>query len=680
MKSLSIGVPVAFLAIGFSFALADTQVTADRVVVSATRTEISVMEAPQSISVLTRQDILDSPYERIEDILRSIPGMFNFRHYALQTNGIASPLKLRGVGSNRVLILIDGVPQNDNFNNAISWVAWGHLQRDMIERIEVVRGPSSSVYGSEALGGVVHIITRNAPAQRETRVSVQAGTASTYSGKVSHGQRFGGFGLLAAAGYEQSDGFFLNTEPEEFEIKRDRDVRRAFLKGEFDLPRQGNVSLSALYYDHFTGKGRPFFSDELTLQQYWLNYRQRLGNVDVRALAFYNDADKLAFQDSARDDFASLLRTEELPTTTRGVDLQGSLEIGARSQLTAGAVVKQIDWEFIENYIDSPRLGGASAEQDAYAVFANWHWRSRRSRVVIDAGARFDEVETSDGRNFDTGRSAGRPPFDNLFDPQTVSAFSPKLGLVFHLNAQTSLRANASRGFRAPSLFELFKVQVRGGGTSFREANPELDPEKITTFDLSLNRTINERLWWRLTGYRSRATDYIGSRVIGTAPISGGRIRVDSRLDNISEVDIYGLEAEFDWRLGAALNLKGNYSFNISEIRRDLNDASLEGNFLPQDPRHDANLILNYRNPGVVDLSLFANYSGRVYFDEENNLPTISYFTLSASITRDLLPGLSLFGNLENIFDRRYPIFRRRGRPETVVPGRIVRVGMSYTF
>ncbi len=680
-RSIEIFLLVAFMASASPpIALADSGDITDRVLISTTRTEIAVMDAAQSVSVLTHEEIMDSPYERIEDILRSVPGMFNFRHYALQTNGIAGPLKLRGVGSNRVLILIDGVPQNDNFNNAISWVAWGHLHKEMIERIEVVRGPSSAVYGSEALGGVVHIITRRAPAPRRTRVSAQAGTASTYRGNVSHGQRFNGFGLLAAAGYEQSDGFFLNTEPEDFEIKRNRDVKRAFLKGELDLPNQGRVSISALYYDHFTGKGRPFFSDELTLQQYWLDYRQRLGIVDIRALAFYNDADKLAFQDSARDDFSSLLRTEDLPTTTRGVDLQGSLEIGGQGQLTTGGVLKQTDWQFIETYVDSPRRGGASGEQDAYALFANLHWRSGRGRVVVDAGVRYDEVETSNGSNFDTAASAGRPPFDNLFDDETVSAFSPKLGAVFNLNAQTSIRANISRGFRAPNLFELFKVQVRRGGTSFREANPELDPEKITTFDLGLNRSFNQDLWWRLTGYYSRAKDYIGSRVIGTAPFSSGRIRVDSQLDNISEVDIYGLEAEFAWRLGPALTLQGNYSFNVSEIQRDLNDATLEGNFLPQDPRHNANLIARYRNPAIVNLALFANYSGRIYFDEENTLPTSSYFIVSASASRELLPGLELSANLENILDRRYPMFRSRTGPDTIAPGRIINIGLTYTF
>ena len=94
----------------------------DEVVVSATRTEIPVFDAPQSVTVIGAEEIAASPFERVENIVRSVAGIYNFRHYGLQTNGIVSPLIMRGVGRNRVLLLVDGVPQNDNFNNAIAWV------------------------------------------------------------------------------------------------------------------------------------------------------------------------------------------------------------------------------------------------------------------------------------------------------------------------------------------------------------------------------------------------------------------------------------------------------------------------------------------------------------------------------------------------------------------------------
>ncbi|MDZ7581640.1 MAG: TonB-dependent receptor plug domain-containing protein [Deltaproteobacteria bacterium] len=189
---LSVVLTVMVLGLPFSVAAADEPKTTNRlddVVVSATRTEIPVFDAPQSVTVLTSEDIMASPFERVEDIVRSVPGMYNFRHYGLQTNGIVSPLKMRGVGNNRVLILVDGVPQNDNFNNAIAWVGWGHIPKETIERIEIVRGPTSALYGSEGLGGVIHIITKKPKAERQTSVRGEAGTADTYGGYGFHSQK-----------------------------------------------------------------------------------------------------------------------------------------------------------------------------------------------------------------------------------------------------------------------------------------------------------------------------------------------------------------------------------------------------------------------------------------------------------------------------------------------------------
>jgi outer membrane receptor for ferrienterochelin and colicin len=129
-----------------------------------------------------------------------VPGVYNFRHFGLQTNGIVSPLSMRGVGKNRVLVLIDGVPQNENFNNGIAWVAWGHIPRETIERIEIVRGPTSALYGSEGLGGVIHVITKKPQAERQTSIRGEAGSADTYGSHGFHSQKFGDFGILLGGG------------------------------------------------------------------------------------------------------------------------------------------------------------------------------------------------------------------------------------------------------------------------------------------------------------------------------------------------------------------------------------------------------------------------------------------------------------------------------------------------
>lgn len=648
------------------------------VVVSATRSEMPVFDAAQSVTVISNEELLASPFERVEDIVRSVPGMYNFRHYALQTNGIVSPLKMRGVGNNRVLILVDGVPQNDNFNNAVAWVAWGHIPKETIERIEIVRGPTSALYGSEGLGGVIHIITKKSKAQRQTSVRVKAGTADTYGGYGFHSQKIKDLGLMVAGGYEESDGFYMVEEPASYQIKRQREVGKFLGKVAYDLTPESDLSFAALYYDHETGKGREFFYDELTLDQYWVNYNHDGASVDLKGLVYLNRADKTAFQDTASDNYSSLLRMEQMPATTWGADFQGTIPLGSQAKFTVGAAYKNITWDYDDEYVASTRDVGAQGQQCFISPFANLDARFLDDNLIVNIGARYDWIETSDGANWDSQGSAGRPAYDNTFESDTEGSFSPKLGIAWHLDDKTTLRASGGKGFRAPSLFELYKVHIRGGGTYYREANPDLEPEKIWSYDVGMERFLTTSLWGRLTFYQSFARDYIGDRLIGTGTFAGGRTRYEYQLDNISEVDIYGIETELEWYALPGLTLFANYTFNVSEVKKDENNADLEGNYLTNDPRHNVHFGFRYNNPKIVNVAVITNYYADIYFDNENTLKESGYFTVDASVSRRFFDRFSVYLNAENIFDEEYPLFRSVSSGDTIAPGIIVTGGVTF--
>ncbi len=654
----------------------------DEIVVSATRTEIPVFDASQSVTVLSSQEIMASPFDRLEDIVRSVPGMYNFRHYGLQTNGIVSPLSMRGVGKNRVLILVDGVPQNDNFSNSISWVAWGHIPKETIERIEIVRGPTSALYGSEGLGGVIHIITKKPGDERRTSIRGKVGTADTYGGLGFHSQKVKDFGFMLAGGYEESDGWHMVEERQPYEIKRYREVGKGLGKVTYDLTPNSDMSLAALLYDHETGKGREFFYDELTLNQYWLNYSHKGEAFDLKGLIYLNQADKIAFQDTAKDNFTSLFRKEKFDGTySWGADLQGTILRLEPVQLTLGGSYKEANLEYNEDFPGSPRDAGAEGRQRFVSPFASLDFRFLEDRLMLNLGARYDWIETSDGANFDTQASAGRPAFENTFDTETEQSFSPKIGMAWHPDGKTTLRASGGKGFRAPSLFELYKVQVRGGGTFYREANPELEPEEIWSYDVGAERFLRDDLWARLTFYQSFAEDYIGDRFLRAVPFSGGtKIRNEYMLDNISKVDIYGIEAELEWYPVSELTLFANYTYNISKIDEDDNNADLEGNYLPNDPRHQTHFGFRYLNPKIVNLEVTANYYADIYFDNENTLKESGYFTLDASVSRRFFDRWTAYLNVENLLDEEYPVFRRRGQTDTIAPGLIVSGGLKVEF
>lgn len=652
----------------------------EEVVVSATRSEIPVFDAAQSVTVISNEEILASPFERIEDIVRSVPGLYNFRHYALHTNGVVSPLKMRGVGSNRVLILVDGVPQNDNFNNAIAWVAWGHIPKETIERIEIVRGPSSALYGSEGLGGVIHIITKKPSSKRQISIRAEAGTADTYGGYAYHNQKVNDFGFMVAGSYEESNGFYMKEDPKAYEIKRYREVGKFFGKAAYDLSPGSDISFTALYYDHETGKGRHFFYDELALDQYWMNYTHKADSFDLKGLVYFNRADKTAFQDSASDNYSSLLRMEEMPSMTWGADFQGTVPFGSQTKLTVGAAFKNITWDYDNEYVASTRDAGANGKQRFISPFTNFDFRFLDNDLIVNIGARYDWIETSDGANWDNQSSAGKSAYNNTFDSSTEGSFSPKFGVAWHPDDKTTLRLSGGKGFRVPSLFELYKVHVRSGGTYYREANPDLEPEEIWSYDVGVERFLTNSLWGRVTFYQSFAKNYIGDRLIGTGTFSGGKTRYEYKLDNISKVDIYGIETEFEWYAMTDLTLFINYTFNISEVKEDENNAGLEGNSLPNDPRHNFHCGFRYNNPKVVNFSVTVNYYADIYYDNENTLNEDGYYTVDTSVSRRFFDRFTAYVNAENLFDEEYAMFRSLSSGDTITPGLIVTAGIKYEF
>ena len=675
----------AVLAVTFGSAWAeDAQKVHDlgEVMVSATRTEVPVFDVPQSVTVISKEEIMASPFDRVEDIVRSVPGIYNFRHYGLQTNGIVNPLIVRGIGQNRVLLLVDGVPQNDNFNNSIAWVGWGHIPKETIERIEIVRGPTSALYGSEGLGGVIHIITKRPKAGRETSVRGEAGTANTFGGHAYHNQKIGDLGFLLAGGYEDSDGFFMVKDPKSYEIKRYRKVGKVLGKVTYDLNPCSDISLAGLYFDQDAGQGREFFHNDLQLDQYWLNYNWKSDAFAVKGLTYLSRADKTAFQDMANDNFTSLNRKEKFKGTySWGADLQGTMLNWSPTVITVGAAFKEANLDYDEDYPGSGRDAGAKGKQRFISPFANADFRFFDDHLVVNLGARYDWIETSDGANFDTAASAGKPAYDNRYDTSTDGSLSPKLGVAWHPDDRTTVRASGGKGFRAPSLFELYKVQVRGGGTFYREANPDLEPEEIWSYDIGAERYFLDNLSGRLTFYQSFARDYIGNRLIGTATFGRPpRTRFEYKLDNISEVDIYGVEAELQWSPMKELSLFANYTYNISKVAKDDNNAELEGNYLPNDPRHKVHAGLHYQDPRFVNVSLIGNFYADIYYDSENSLKTNDYWTVDVRVWRRFFDRVTAYVNVENLFDREYPIFLSASSEDTIAPGVIVLGGIKVDF
>ncbi|ERP31673.1 TonB-dependent receptor plug domain-containing protein [Chitinivibrio alkaliphilus] len=654
----------------------------DDMVISATRSEIQAADAPQNIRVITAEEIQESPYETVEEIVQNTPGMYNFRHRFLNQNGIISPLQMRGTGKNRVLFLIDGIPQNDNFNNTIAWVGWGHIPKEAIKRIEVVRGPSSALYGSEGLGGAIHIITKDGAEERKTALTGKAGSGSTLGGSSVHSQQAGDFSFVASANYSQSDGFYVTKDPGENDEKRYRDDIRLFGKLGYDISEEAHISAAGLFYNQEGGQGTPGEYTEIMLDQYWLNYSHSLDKLDISTTLFLNRADKETqkvdrnFDPQFVEDFDG--------SYTWGGDFQATFTDLSPVTLTTGAAYKNSFMAYDVTYLtDDERREGAEGMQQFAAPFVSATMSTLYGRLIFTVGGRYDWIQTKDGANWDTHRAwdiGETGGFDREYDERTDDNISPSLGVVWHTTPNTTLKSSAGIGFRAPSLFEMYKVHVRGQGSSFTRSNPDLSPEKIYSYDIGAEHFFMDNLLGKLTFYQSRGTDYIGSKFIEEDTDAGIRY---SQRDNISEVDIYGFEIELDWQPFEELSIQSGYTYNNSKIKSDEDQPDLEGNYLEHDPQHKGNFRVSYHNDRIVNATLNAAVYGDKYYDLENTMKSDAYWSLDGTLSRTFLERFTARLAVENILDEQNVIFQRMRAGEiqqTVDPGRILTASLTYQF
>lgn len=637
------------------------------VVVSTSRAEVSVADAPHSVTVISEEEIMTSPFERVEDILRFSVGLQVTQHYGQQRGGIQGHLSMRGTGRNRVLMMLDGVPLNDNYSNSIAWVAWGLIPRESIERIEVLRGPSSASYGSEGMGGIVNIITKTPEKSSESSLRGIAGSGRTYGASGLHSQKSSRFGFLASGAYEDSDGFYM-IDPEgieEQDLRRHRQVGKGFGKVTYAPDERTDISLSGLIYDHEMGKGRKYFYDELTLDQYRLGINHHGDMMDWEGMLYLNRADKTAYQDRKAQDEFIFDRKEQFPENiVWGGEIQNTLPLFDRTSITTGLAYKRVSMDYEETPVSGERDVAASGMQRFISPFMDITTRFMNNQLIVNAGLRYDNVRNFDGEARDTDPTFGRDPYDETYRSKTWNNFSPKAGLVYHPDVLTTLRTAIVSGYRTPSLFELYKVHERAGGRFLRRANPDLDPETIVTWEIGGERVFFDNLWTRVTYYQSRVSDYIDTKTIDDSAVT------DEKYDNTSQVDIHGIETELEYYIGHGLRTFFNYTYNISEVTKDEENPDRKGKYLTGDPRHKFRSGLSYENPEIISASILVKHDRHRYIDVLNTRKAPDFSTVDVSVWRTVFDRTTLRLTIENLTDEK----------EYIEDGRLYYGSIQFTF
>jgi len=621
---------------------------AETVVVSANPVGLRV-NSPGSATVLDREILSTSPAWTLDDQLRSTPGFSLFRRSSSRVaNPTTQGVTLRGLaasGASRTVVLADGLPLNDPFGG---WVYWDRLPAASIDRVEVARGGSSDLHGSDALGGAIRIQTSD-----DQRIRILADGGSDETGRISGylGRTVGSWQLFGAGEVFTTDGFVI-VAPESrgpIDVPADSAHRSAFAAARTAI-RTTRLELRGAYFDEDRGNGTPFQTNDTIIRQFSAQASgEGLGGSWLaRGFGTSQDYDQ-TFSAVAFD------RTFERPTNLQHVDTGSA---GATFEWQRNG--EQHAWLLNGNYrivdadlFEGPQATGpvllAPARQQLGAVVAQASF-TPSDRWTIGAGAR-GEVWQSELRDGSTS--------------QTLVGVFPRASVAWRANDTLSLLAAINDAYRTPTLNELFRPFA--AGNTLTQANPRLVPEEA--FGVEGSALVRRgRAVSRLTAFWTRLTDAIVNVTLESSPTLILRQR-----QNAGEIRAAGVELEGDVRVGRHFALTGAAAFIDSTF---VEGAGLEGLRVPQVPRWQVSsgVIGTWR---YASASLDWRFIGQQFDDDRNQFSLDPSNMVNARIGWRPRTTLEIFAGLENAFDEEQDVGRTPIR--TIGLPRTARIGVRWS-
>jgi outer membrane receptor protein involved in Fe transport len=645
----------------------------EKVVVSATRTSSRLGDTAASIRVLSSRDLEASASPAIDDALRQVPGFALFRRSGSRSaNPTSQGVSLRGVGgsgASRAVVLEDGVPLNDPFGG---WVYWGRVPRAALDRIEVLRGGASDLWGDGALSGAVQLVRRETVLPASLTIEGSGGSqdtadASLYSAIRLHPIRvtLSGEGL-STGGYvpvEESARGPVDVEAGSRRSSADVTVER--------LGASGRIFARASIFDEARENGTPLQVNDTRIVQATAGADRQLraGSLSVRAWG--SDQDYHQTFSAVAPDRASerLTRLQEVPADALGISLQWSAGFGAHT-LLAGVDSRRVRGESREEILagDGSSLVASGGEERSGSLFLQDVFAAG-PRVTVSGGVRVDTWENRNGRRSTRASRDAAPAAARLAD-RDATAWSPRLSLLYRIAPEVTLSASAYRSFRAPTLNELYRSFRVGSVDTL--ANERLSAERLSGADAGAAFS-SHRLFARAVLFWMEVEDPIVN-----VTLSATSSLLTRQRRNLGRVRSRGVEVDGETGLGRNWKVSLGYLFSDSTVIEAPGFRELEGRRTPQVARQQGSVGIRYDVPAMLLAALQARWVGRQFEDDQNQLPLDSYWTADAVLSRAVASGLDVFVAGENLFDERYDIGRTP--VVTVGPGRTLRMGVRWNL
>ncbi|MGI8670609.1 MAG: TonB-dependent receptor [Aridibacter sp.] len=677
----------------------------EQVTVTATRTQVATIDTAVPVSVINRQEIERKNLNTIGDVFRYLPGTSTTNEGSFQVRPV-----IRGLDSNRVLILVDGERLNNGrTSTGLSGIEIGLVGTEQIETVEVLRGSGSVLYGTDALGGTINIITKDAPRNLDDGFHF-GGTFNGFFSSNETGRR----GSLALTGSSKFFSFRVAQSLERYENYFTGDLDGQIIDG---VSADGEVLNSQSHGSNTQLTTRFFFNDDNDLR---LNYeRRRVGNIGVPTLVGvftayfpFSDRDKFNARYESRNlnkylarlsgsfyfqkqkrDFTNILNVPAAPpffpgvfqfsetvtdTDSIGFDVQSNWLLGTKNVLTAGFSFfrdKNTDERFVETLspnfrtfppsltrttTNSPSVPNANF--GSFAVFAQDQFEVT-NRLQLTGGIRAERFfsNSSPTNNFVLPAQLSQQRIQELgLDGLEVglntnqTAVTGDFGIVYRLTDKLSLTGRIGRSFRVPNLFERF---FTGSGSigGLVVGNPNLEPESGVNFDTGV-KFRNSKFAGSVTYFNNTYRNFLSNILIDptiAAPV--GLFQTQ----NIGRARIQGFEADAEFPIKIGLGFL-TPSGNISYLHGDDLGANQPLDFITP-----LKTVLNIRWTNL-NSNYYTEWTTRIVNKQDRLSPTFLAENLGAEpgfVVSDIGGGyiyrrenyrLSFNVGIKNIFDRFY--------------------------
>jgi iron complex outermembrane receptor protein len=271
-------------------------------------------------------------------------------------------------------------------------------------------------------------------------------------------------------------------------------------------------------------------------------------------------------------------------------------------------------------------------------------------KFIVNLGGRWDYWRSYAGYYNDPSI-----PLEADYNTKTSNAFTPKIGLVYHLTQDTTLRVSAGESFRPPTLYDLYTTWSYWWWTW--HPNPYLGPEKAWSYEAGFDQTLWDKLLVRFTFYYSDVSDLIYSINSVSDPF-------DFYKENVGKAIIYGVEPELRYSLTKEISFFANLTVDSSKLTKYYPEPSLIGKWLTSTPRIKSSFGCSYKNPKYVDIDIVGRYVGDEYWDDANTQKVAQHTVFDIALSRKIMNHVEAVLNIDNIFNKKYI-----ETPDPVAPG-----------